>query len=370
MENQNSRVLIVDDIPENIVLIETILQLEGYTIDIASSGYEAIQKVGVDPPDLVLLDVMMPGISGIETTRRLKAKAEIGFIPILLITASDKASLVEGMNAGADDFLRKPLDYSELLARVRSLLRLKHTLDERDFIARQREDFVSHLTHDLRTPLVAAERMLEMILDEDLGALPEAVGAALCTMRQSNRHLLAMTNSLLEVYRYDAGAKTLHCESFNGTAFFHEIYKEFLNLADDKRIELRQEIPEGLHIVADQVELRRVLQNLLGNALKFSDKGGMVILKVQGDDQTLKFSVSDRGEGISSEEQANLFERFRQGNHFRGGTGLGLHHSRHIVEAHGGRIEVQSTVGEGSTFTVILPTQKPAGLLNSSKAVV
>jgi two-component system, sensor histidine kinase and response regulator len=355
MASKSSRILIVDDLAENIALMETILQLEGYEIDVASSGLEAIERVRHQRPDLVLLDVMMPGMSGIETTRRLKAQSDLGYICVLLITASDKASLVEGMNAGADDFLRKPLDYGELMARVRSLLRLKHTLDERDYIARQRENFVSHLTHDLRTPLVSADRMLELIIDEDLGLIPLGVKEALITMRRSNQHLLGMTNNLLEVYRYDAGAKTIHCESFDGNAFFVEISQELRPLATDKGIALHLSVPDTLDIFADKVELRRVLHNLLGNALKFSDLDGEVCLEVASDGKLLQFSVSDQGPGISEEDKLCLFERFHQGKHFRGGTGLGLHHCRQIVEAHGGKISVASTVGAGSTFTVFLP---------------
>ncbi|WP_287129151.1 hybrid sensor histidine kinase/response regulator [Candidatus Cyanaurora vandensis] len=358
MMTQPDRILVVDDFPDNIALIEAILLQEGYEIDTATSGLEALQKIQAYPPALVMLDVMMPGLNGIETTRRLKAQKELGFIPVLLITASDKTNLVEGLDAGADEFIRKPLDHDDLLARVRSLLRLKHTLDERDFIARQREDFVSRLTHDLRTPLVAADRMLQLILDGALGDTSEDLDEALVTLRQSNQHLLTMTNSLLEIYRYDAGRKTLHFVDFDVEELFQEVYRQVRGLAEAKEIDLQLNFHSGVGIItADRLEVRRMLENLLGNALKFTDRGGQIVVETKPYYGGMQFAVSDNGPGVAPADLATLFDRFTQGKHFKGGTGLGLHHTRQIVEAHGGRVTVQSALGEGATFTVYLPAR-------------
>jgi DNA-binding response OmpR family regulator len=145
----------VDDSPDNVLLIQTILEEEGYEILTAENGSSALALIQKSPPDLLLLDVMMPGMDGYEVTRRIRENTKLPFIPILLITAYDQSSLVQGLDMGADDFIRKPVELDELLARVRSLLRLKHSIDDRDQMARLREDFVSRLTHDLRTPLVA-----------------------------------------------------------------------------------------------------------------------------------------------------------------------------------------------------------------------
>ncbi|WP_245395624.1 hybrid sensor histidine kinase/response regulator [Anthocerotibacter panamensis] len=353
------RILVVDDFPDNIALIEAILLQEGYEIDTATSGLEALKKIQEHPPALVLLDVMMPGLNGIETTRRLKARKELGFIPVLLITASDKTNLVEGLDAGADEFLRKPLDHDELLARVRSLLRLKHSLDERDFIARQREDFVSRLTHDLRTPLVAADRMLQLILEEALGPVAVEVSEAITNLRKSNQHLLTMTNNLLEIYRYDAGRKTLHFMEFNGVELLQEVYQEFKSLAQEKDLDFQLQLhPSFREVYADRIEVRRVLQNLLGNAIKFTEPSGRVVLEARPFLGGVQFAVWDTGPGISEREQEVLFERFAQGQHFKGGSGLGLHHTRQIVEAHGGRVSLQSVVGQGSTFTAYFPSNR------------
>jgi len=349
------RLLVVDDLPDNIALIEAMLLAQGYEVDTATSGLEALAKVAAQPPSMVLLDVMMPGLSGIETTRRLKAQPNLGFIPILLITASDQASLQEGLDAGADEFLRKPLDQSELLARVRSLLRLKHSLDERDLIARQREDFVSRLTHDLRTPLVAADRMFHLILIGALGPTAPDITQALQTLRQSNHQLLTLANSLLEVYRYDAGCKTLHLTEFEALPLFQEVCNQFSALVQEKDQTLTLTVsPKVTDMVADRIEIRRVLENLLGNAIKFTEPGGQITLEVYPYGNGVEFTLKDTGPGIPLADQPYVFQRFRQGSHFKGGSGLGLYHSRMIVEAHGGRISVESLPGVGSSFRVYL----------------
>ncbi len=358
MSTLPDRILVVDDLPDNLALIEAILSSEGYLVEIASSGKAALEQVRQEPPHLILLDVMMPEMDGIETTRRLKSYADLPFIPILLLTASTRGNVVEGLDAGADEFIRKPIDQDELLARVRALLRLKHSVDERDLIACQREDFVSRLTHDLRTPLVAADRMSTLILQEELGKVEPSLQEALTTLQHSNQHLLTMTNSLLEVYRYEAGKKTLHYEDIDGESLFQDIQREFSPLAQVKNIQFTVNIAPKNSIYADRIELRRIIQNLLGNALKFTDLEGKITLESLDIDGGIEFSVTDTGCGIASEEQPYLFNRFTQGKHFRGGTGLGLHHAKQIVEAHGGRISLQSTLGEGSIFTVFLPAAK------------
>ncbi|MFN6069211.1 MAG: response regulator, partial [Pseudanabaena sp.] len=206
------RLLIVDDVPDNLFLVRTILEEEGYEIIAASNGYEALKIIESDPIDLVLLDVMMPLMDGYEVTRRIRAIKDLPFIPILLITAYDRANAVKGLDLGADEFIRKPIEADELLARVRSLLRLKHSIAERDRIDRQRQDFVSRLTHDLRTPLVAADRMLGLLQDGVLGEISPQIGEALTIMGRSNRNLLEMVNKLLDVYRYESGSKTINLQ--------------------------------------------------------------------------------------------------------------------------------------------------------------
>ncbi|MBD2462970.1 hybrid sensor histidine kinase/response regulator [Oscillatoria sp. FACHB-1407] len=365
------RILVVDDAPDNSYLIQAILKEEGYRIDIVDNGRDALAFVETSPPDLVLLDVMMPGMDGFEVTRRIRENQNLPFIPILLITAHDKPRAAQGLDTGAEDFIRKPIEFEELLARVRSLLKLKHSVDERDQIARQREDFVSRLTHDLRTPLVAADRMLSLIQQGVLGELSPELSEAMVIMSRSNQNLLEMVNALLEVYCYEAGKKTLAFTPINMQELLLEVLQSLTPLAIDKGLELRSNLNTvgEVEIMGDRLELRRVFMNLVGNAIKFTDTGFVEVRlgttsaptsnASNNGSQWVKIEVQDSGPGVAPEYRSFLFEPFRHGNHKRSGSGLGLHLSSQIVKAHHGKINIQSEVGNGSIFVVQLPMQQP-----------
>ncbi|MBW4614294.1 MAG: hybrid sensor histidine kinase/response regulator [Desmonostoc vinosum HA7617-LM4] len=359
-----NRILAVDDTRDNLILVQTILESEGYEIDLVSDGVSALRQIEQSPPDLILLDVMMPGMDGYEVTRRIRGNPALSYIPILLITAFHESSVVEGLDAGADDFIRKPFDTDELLARVRSLLRLKHSLDEQRKMARQREDFVSRLTHDLRTPLVAADRMLYLFEQETFCKISPEMKQAVAVMIRSNQNLMQMVNTLLEVYRFEAGKKTLNYESCNLPEIAQEVVSELSPLAIEKNLSLKIDIHQldSGTIMGDQLELRRVLNNLIGNAIKFTDTGGITIRISETSTNPnyqdwVTIEVEDTGYGIALEDQARIFERFRQGRNKRSGSGLGLHLSSRIIQAHGGTIQVESEHGKGSVFTVKLPKE-------------
>jgi two-component system, sensor histidine kinase and response regulator len=366
------RILVVDDAPDNVLLVQTILEEEGYEISTADNGFSALRQIDKSVPDLVLLDVMMPGMDGYEVTKRIRQNKELPFIPILLITAHDNASVAQGLDMGADDFIRKPVEMDELLARVRSLLRLKHSVDERNSIALQREDFVSRLAHDLRTPLVAADRMLTLMQQGALGEISLSMRDAFGTMVRSNKNLIDMVNMLLEVYRYEAGRKSLSFAAVDLRQLITEVAEELAPLADAKGLSLNLDLTESAESApiakypGDRLELHRLLTNLIGNAIKFTDSGSIDIrLKAANSPAFTSFTnqplawviieIQDTGAGISPAEQTKLFERFGPGTHKRSGTGLGLHLCRQIVEAHRGTIEAKSELGKGSLFRIRLP---------------
>lgn len=370
----SDRILAVDDSPDNLFLVEAILAEEGYEVICKSDGISALALIKTEPPDLVLLDVMMPGIDGYEVTRRIRNNPDLPFIPILLITAHNHSSVVEGLDAGADDFIRKPVEVDELLARVRSLLRLKHSIDQQKAMSRQREDFVSRLTHDLRTPLVAADRMLDLFQQGALGEISSPMGEAIASMIKSNQNLLQMVNTLLEVYRYEAGRKTLTFSYFDLGQLIQEVIAELSPLIQNKELSLQftasQDCLTHSPIIGDPLEIRRVVTNLVGNAIKFTDRGTVEIrlyltemqLNISNQPQKVMIlEVEDSGIGISPEDQVLIFERFRQGNNKRSGSGLGLHLISIIVEAHKGMIQMKSQIGQGSLFRICLPVNPKFG---------
>ncbi|NJN01122.1 MAG: hybrid sensor histidine kinase/response regulator [Leptolyngbyaceae cyanobacterium SL_1_1] len=360
-------ILVVDDSPDNLFLVQTILEEEGYQLAFAVDGLTALEKIRQSPPSLVLLDVMMPGMNGYEVTQKIRSNPNLPFIPILLVTAHEESSVVKGLDTGADDFIRKPFDMDELLARVRALLRLKHSIDAEQEIMRQREDFVSRLTHDLRTPLVAADRMLTLLKKETFGAVAPTAQEAIAGIIRSNQNLLQMVNTLLEVYRYEAGKKTMTFARFDFEELIRDVGEELRPLAEEKGlsfelIEVTKATDWDGKIMGDCLEIRRVITNLIGNAIKFTDDGFIQIkIKLENPDSNRQDSpyvcaiIQDTGTGIAAEDQQEIFEWFRQGNHMRAGSGLGLHLSHRIVTAHQGRIEVESELSKGSTFRLYLP---------------
>ena len=224
---------------------------------------------------------------------------------------------------------------------------------------RLRDDFTATLTHDLRTPLTAAIQALNFLLDGSMGELNEKQTVLLKTMLNSNEDLLGLVNALLEVYRFESGKLVLCKTDFEIRDLVQQIYEELKPLAVKKNIEfiLNTDIDEKLCINADKAEIKRVIVNLCGNAVNYTNKGGKIEIFAKAQEGDFIFSVNDNGNGIPKEDIPNLFMRFSQGTTAKRstGTGLGLYLSRQIVEAHNGKIWVESKMSKGSEFTFILP---------------
>ncbi|HEY9887431.1 MAG TPA: hybrid sensor histidine kinase/response regulator [Candidatus Obscuribacterales bacterium] len=370
MASTNAQIFVIDDSADNRFLLQALLEGEGYCITTFASGQAMLDAIATTLPDLILLDVMMPGMSGYEVTRQLRSLEQLPFIPILLVTAHERSSVVHGLDAGADDFIRKPFDADELLARVRALLRLKRSVDAEREITQQRDDFVSRLTHDLRTPLVAANRMLTLVTEDAFGGVPLDAKNAIHQTVRNNENLLAMVNTLLEVYRYEAGRKDVAIAPFNLKRLLAEVVAELLPLAQEKHLELKLDDRVGEQgeddrkytFLGDRLEFRRVFVNLIGNAIKFTDAGFVQVSFEKTPTPAPThwcIKVRDTGAGIAAADQAEIFAWFRPGKHRRSGSGLGLHLSQRIVHAHGGTLTLESELGTGSTFTLEIPLQPP-----------
>ena len=221
-----------------------------------------------------------------------------------------------------------------------------------------RDDFIATLTHDMRTPLLAAIQTLKYFLEGAIGTLDEKQKVLLSTMLQSNEDLLGLVNALLEVYRFESGKLELCKTVFSIKDLVEQCSKELAPLAQKKNISFNANFePENdVYINADRAEIKRVITNLCGNALNYTDKNGEVNVLTKIQDGDLIFSVSDNGNGIPKEDVPNLFKRFSQGTTRKRstGTGLGLYLSRQIIEAHGGKIWVDSKLGKGSEFSFLL----------------
>ena len=267
-----------------------------------------------------------------------------------------------------DFFIKNPFSNSEIPVDV-SFARINPDDEYKRFVGvirdvteqkkadKLRDDFIATLTHDLRTPLLAAIQTLKFFLDGALGELTEQQKLLLSTMYKSNEDLLGLVNALLEVYKYDADKLVLTKTNFNIADLVNQVYNELLPLAQSKKIDFTVETElTDTEINADRSELRRVICNLCGNAINYTQEGGKVTVTLKAEEKDLIFSVADNGSGIPQEDIPNMFQRFSQGTTKKRstGTGLGLYLSRQIIESHGGKIWLESILNKGSEFSFLL----------------
>jgi signal transduction histidine kinase len=394
-------ILVVDDLPENRELLEAYLDAAGYRVQSAADGRAALELTAATPPDLILLDVMMPGVDGYQVCRTLKAGEETAFIPIVMLTAlQDFQHRLQGIEAGADDFLTKPFNQLELLTRVRSLLRVKALHDEVISSNRQLEErvaqrtaalervltdlremdrlkaeFLANISHELLTPLTPIKGYLPALLQELFGSLSAEQRRALEIIARSVDRLHGLIDNLLAFMQWESGQAGFRPEPLILEAAAQSVLDIVRGVAQEKGVALEAAIPPDLPLVlADRAGLTRALRHLLDNAVKFTPAGGHVTVTARSVQQGsrgageqanclppewVELTVQDTGVGISPEALPRIFDRFYQADasttRQHGGTGLGLAIVKRILDVHGAAVAVDSTPGLGTTFRLRLP---------------
>ncbi len=359
-----ARILVVDDEPTNRELLRDTLEVRGYAVEEAGSGAEALARIAAAPPDVVLLDVSMPGLDGLEVCRRLKANPQTAPLPVIMVTAhADRLVRLAGIGAGANDYLTKPVDLQDLGLRVRNAVSAKRLADEVEAnlrrlreLERLRDSLTHMIVHDLRSPLTSIMLGLEgmMMSAAQSNQIRETKIAeeSFASAQQMNE----MISSLLDVSRFEAGQMPLQKTATRLAPFLRAAVESVHRLAAARQIAVAESAGEAT-ACCDGTIVRRVLENLIGNAVKFTPTGGEVRVTMVTDATFVRVSVTDTGVGIAPEFHKKVFDKFGQMNNSRThqGTGLGLTFCKLAVEAHGGGIGVESTGGSGSTFWFTLP---------------
>ena len=349
-QQQAANILIVDDTPANLLLLVRMLTERGYHARPVLSGKLALEAARAEPPDLILLDITMPEMNGYEVCERLKADAALKEIPVIFISAlNETVDKVKAFRVGAVDYVTKPFQFDEVYARVQTHLQLRR-------LEKLRDDLTHMVIHDLTSPLSVIFYCLDMMKYDEAENLSASTEKFVALARHSAEELNNMIRSILDVNKMGAGEMKLRHEPCELDSLIRGVLATPQPLPENRTVTF--DIPEAsLTVAADFGLIRRVLQNLLSNALRYTPAGGNVRIVVAPSSSEIRITIADAGPGIAPENHQRIFEKFGQvedQNH-RLGTGLGLTFCKLAVEAHGGRIGVESEVGQGCTFWFALP---------------
>ncbi len=364
MKQPDSKVFIVDDEPSLRKTFQAFLAREGYDIELFENGAHVLATLEEYLPDAILLDVMMPEIDGFEVCRRIKNNPEWQHIPVVLVTALDtREALLEGFEAGADEFLIKPVRGQELRVRIRSMLRTKHYMDDLKDNVRMREELTNLIVHDMNNPLASLLMYSELVKRHkpDAEKCWEYVGK----IQLQARRVESLVNDMLLEAKIAHNMLILNREVVNMNQFIRDTRKNHGDVAKLKDIDFIIETPaDEIFFSVDANLFRRVIDNLMSNALKFAPPKSKLILKAEVPLEELDFSsngyqarikVIDEGPGISDENKEMIFDKFSMADLKKSGAsgfGLGLSFCKMAVEAHDGRIYVTDNHPHGTTFIV------------------
>jgi signal transduction histidine kinase len=365
---QRPSILIVDDTRDSRNLLAVILSQEGYDLRSAASGAEALTMIAQSAPNLVLLDVVMPGMDGRSVASAIKTNPDTRTIPIIMVTAhDDRDARRECLAAGVEDFLTKPVDRFELCMRVRNLLRLVAAIGDADRARAEAEkankskaEFLAIMSHELRTPLNAIGGYTELMQMGIRGPITTEQRDDLGRIQESQRHVMGLINGVLSFARIEAGAISFSPDVHIVGAMLATCVQIVAPQALARHVTLRHVPSERpISVLADRDKFQQIVLNLLANAVSFTEAGGSVELTAGVTNGEVRVQVRDTGIGIPPDQLDRVFEPFVQIDmtltRTRTGTGLGLAISRELARGMGGGLTVQSTPGEGSTFELTLP---------------
>lgn len=362
MPNRQEVVLVVDDNPVNRDMLGRRLQQDGYAIDFAENGVIALEKLAEENFDLVLLDIMMPRMNGFEVLENIQGHPEWHSIPIIVISAIDDIeSTVKCLELGAEDYLPKPFNSTILKARISSSLeksRLRKMEMQRLVELNEMKDqFVGTVSHDLRNPITSILGFVDLLKKTNMIEDEQGLNF-LDRINQNGHHMLNLVNDLLDIAKIEAGL-SINIIDVNLASFLAQQIESYQMMAEQKSVELVYEKPaKGSKINIDPDRFSQVIGNLLSNAIKYTPSEGQVRLSASQVGNQVVIEIEDDGLGIPEQDIPHLFDKFfrveLEEHLTEKGTGLGLSIVKAIIEAHAGKIDVESKLGEGSIFRITL----------------
>ena len=364
------KILIVDDVMSNVLLLKILLTNEKFQVCTANCGNACIEQARKEHPDLILLDVMMPDISGFDTAVIMKKDPELKEIPIIFLTAlNTPADLVKGFQVGANDFLTKPFNKEELVMRVMqqiSLVAAKRIIEQQNAELRatlsNRDKMYSVIAHDLRSPMASIRMVLNLVVQS---STPETVGPELYTLLdQANREseeVHDLLDNLLKWTKSQTGRLNVVTQDLDLNDIIPGVVDIFEMIAQTKKITLALQRPDTPIVVrADNDMLKTVVRNFMSNAVKFSPEGSTIEILMSQEGDFAKVSVRDHGVGIAADRIGSIFHKGETtyGTGGEEGSGLGLQLCQDFARKNGGDCTVESVEGQGSTFSVLIPLKK------------
>jgi len=368
------KILIVDDVPANILVVKLLLEAEGYGAFGATSAAVARKYLETETVDLILLDVMMPEVSGFEFARDLSTDPLLCYVPVIFLSALQESSeIATGLDSGGVDYISKPFRKPELLARVRTHLQLSHSrkqLREQNLLlerlareareaSQARDKFVAILAHDLRNPfsgILSLVTELEFNLDQ---FSPEELREAIQSVYNSTSQVSDLLHSLLEWAQTQTGAQVIYSSKHSVGDLLDQALRPLAGMIVKKELKVTKSI-DGCEVWADENTLLAVFRNLLSNAIKFTPRGGSIRVEGLTKGASTEVSFRDSGVGISAQTISELFRldirTTTAGTESESGSGLGLLLCKEFIERNGGSLDVESQLGKGSLFRVTLPT--------------
>ncbi len=389
----NASILIVDDTIYNIQLLSLMLIRQGYTVQQATSGLEALAKVNQQLPDIILLDIRMPDLNGYEVCIRLKANPATKDIPIIFISSMEEPfEKVEAFSVGGVDYISKPFQLTEVLARIETHLRLcslqrklqeqneqlqlsaevlSRSLKHERELSQMKTDFISVVSHEFRTPLTTIQSASELL--EYYEWSKEEQVEQLHQIQSEVKHMTALMEDVLFLSRSNTNKVKLNLTKFDLLSFCTQLLRQmqrtfasdyslnsFLYISSNNTSIENPHLQDNLSnilVKMDDKLLRQILTNLLTNAIKYSPQNKKVDFQINVEQEQVRFVVSDHGIGIPEEDLENLFGAFHRGKNvgILPGTGLGLSIVKNCIDIHNGSISVESQLDIGTKFTVVLP---------------